>query len=947
MISNKKNKITYFSLTAILILLIPIIGFAQKSKATWSDLSLNRNKSFYDIQKDFKTYWQGKKVTKGIGYKVFKRWEALMKPRVFPSGDLTLASKTYPNFLEWKNNNRHLFDKKSLRAGNWTHVGPPSKPTGYDAGVGRVDFVRFDPTNSNTMYVSTPDGGLWKTTNGNAALPNWTTKNDYLAVIGCSDLAIHPTNPSTMYLATGSWESDKKSIGVLKTVDGGANWTSTSLVLHLSEGYVIRRLIMDPTNPLIMLAATDGGVYRTTDGWATNSLTGLDNNYNINDIKFKPGDNMTVYATGRTGLNTNIFWKSSDNGVTWTAISSGLPPSSETSRVIMGVSVANSNAVYVLAGNIDGGYKGLYFSSSSGVSFTTKSTTPNILNADYPSSGTGGQASHDLAIAVSPIDIDLITVGGISQFRSTDGGENWNILTFWYGTDPLNPGGTPGVAPYLHADVQSIEYLPGSSTTIFATCDGSISRSTDNGLTWSDISNDLQIAQQTDVALSSDDAVMITGLQDIGNLKNTNGVWTYIGGGDGESAFIDRTNNLNIVVSDPNGNHSLSVDGGLNKFSLNDNGLPPGTEFFSPIIQDPVTSTTCYAGGRPDLYKSTNYLDAVTNTHTWTSIGTPSGTGSVTRFVIYPSDPMIIYTLKENAVSKTTNGGSTWTNVTGTLPLGVSYPSNIAISNTDPNRVWVVFSGYTEENKVFKTIDGGTTWTNVNSTSLPNIPINTIVYRNNDVNDAVYIGADIGIFYHDNSNPNWVPYFNDMANSKVTDLEIYYPGSKIRASTYGRGLWESKLYDANEDCSLMVSNTADDGPGSLRRTIACALDGATITFDASLTDGIGDDTIKLTSGPIRISKNINIHQELTTIPIIKADATGPVFNVSGSKLLSLKYVHIYSGTNLNNRAILNNGNLSLENVTIFEKSNIIGTGTTLTNLGNVNIIGNVSILSYP
>lgn len=83
----------------------------------------------------------------------------------------------------------------------------------------------------------------------------------------------------------------------------------------------------------------------------------------------------------------------------------------------------------------------------------------------------------------------------------------------------------------------------------------------------------------------------------------------------------------------------------------------PRNRIFSPIIQDPVTSTTCYAGGRPDLYKSTNYLDAVTNTHTWTSIGTPSGTGSVTRFVIYPSDPMIIYTLKENAVSKTTNGG--------------------------------------------------------------------------------------------------------------------------------------------------------------------------------------------------------------------------------------------------------------------------------------------------
>lgn len=134
----------------------------------------------------------------------------MTKPRVFPSGDLSIINSTYPNFVAWKRNNRDLFDQSGTRAGNWTHVGPPSRPTGYDAGVGRVDFVRFDPTNSNTMYVSTPDGGLWKTTNGNATLPNWSSNNDYLGVIGCSDLAIHPTTPSTMYLATGSWESDKK-----------------------------------------------------------------------------------------------------------------------------------------------------------------------------------------------------------------------------------------------------------------------------------------------------------------------------------------------------------------------------------------------------------------------------------------------------------------------------------------------------------------------------------------------------------------------------------------------------------------------------------------------------------------------------------------------------------------------------------------------------------------
>ncbi|HMS68404.1 MAG TPA: hypothetical protein PKD18_09710, partial [Saprospiraceae bacterium] len=264
------------------------------------------------------------------------------------------------------------------------------------------------------------------------------------------------------------------------------------------------------------------------------------------------------------------------------------------------------------------------------------------------------------------------------------------------------------------------------------------------------------------------------------------------------------------------------------------------------------------------------------------------------------------------------------------------------------DNVWIVFSGYNTDTKVYKTTDGGTTWTDVHSAALPNLPINTIVYLKNDPNDAVYIGADIGIYYTNNTLTNWIPYFNDMANTKVTDLEIYYPTSKLRASTYGRGLWESTVYDASGDCSTTVTNTLDDGLGSLRRAVACAVDGATIGFDPSLVDGIGSDTIKLTSGEIKISKNLNIHQTSGTVSIVKAiGPTGPIFRIEGSKTLSLKYVDLYAATNLNNRALLNNGNLIMENVTIHEKNGIMGTGTTFTNLGNVSILGNVNVVVDP
>jgi len=376
------------------------------------------------------------------------------------------------------------------------------------------------------MYVGATDGGLWKSTTGGTT---WTTNTDFLPIIGCADLAIDPTNTQIMYLATGNWENDRRSIGVLKSIDGGANWIPTSLSWTADDNYKIRRLILDPTNPLIMMVATDGGVFRTTDGWATNSSsTDVDGNYSIWDLKFKPGDSNTVYALGSTS-----FWTSTNNGVNWTNTSTGLPDS-DVSRAVLGVTDANTAYVYALIGNEDNGYKGLYRSIDSGASFTTMSTTPNILHADTPPPASpaegwnGGQANHDLAIIVSPTDAEKVTIGGINQWRSLNGGANWSLFTYWLGTDPAYPGeGT--LVPYTHADIQDIQYLPGSSTTMFTTADGGIYKTTDDGVTWTDQSSGLSIAQQTNIAVSQTNPdFIITGLQDIGTLKKDTSGWKLL-----------------------------------------------------------------------------------------------------------------------------------------------------------------------------------------------------------------------------------------------------------------------------------------------------------------------------------------------------------------------------------------------------------------------------------
>ncbi|GAL78046.1 glycosyl hydrolase [Algibacter lectus] len=106
-----------------------------------------------------------------------------------------------------------------------------------------------------------------------------------------------------------------------------------------------------------------------------------------------------------------------------------------------------------------------------------------------------------------------------------------------------------------------------------------------------------------------------------------------------------------------------------------------------------------------------------------------------------------------------------------------------------------MFSGYSDGEKVYKTTDAGATWVNV-SNGLPNIPMNTVVYRKNSLYDEVYIGADLGVYAIDNNVSSAVPFLTDLPKCAVQDLEIFYPTEStgiIRAATYGRGSWQANL----------------------------------------------------------------------------------------------------------------------------------------------------------
>jgi len=113
----------------------------------------------------------------------------------------------------------------------------------------------------------------------------------------------------------------------------------------------------------------------------------------------------------------------------------------------------------------------------------------------------------------------------------------------------------------------------------------------------------------------------------------------------------------------------------------------------------------------------------------------------------------------------------------------------------NPLEIFATFGGYEDGHKVLRSFNGGGTWTNITG-SLPNVPVNCIVYfdTNGNPDDALYIGTDIGVFYRDNNLGDWIPYNTNLPVTEITDLEIQVSSGILRAGTYGRGIWQTPLF---------------------------------------------------------------------------------------------------------------------------------------------------------
>lgn len=724
------------------------------------------NPKLQDVEAEFNNYWSDKDFkVKGSGWKPFKRYIEFWKSRVLPDGsfpDPSFQFNEYQKFNKLNNKNN-----STQGAVSWTNIGPTTSPGGY-AGIGRVNCVRVNPING-TIWAGTPGGGLWKSSDGGG---NWTATTDNLTILqssGVTDIAFNIQNYNVMYIGTGDdYGGNTKSVGVFKSTDAGVSWNETGLKFSVTNNITISRVMVQPNNPNLILVGASNGIHRSTDAGV--NWTKL-NAISIKDMEWRPNNPSTVYAVGGSK-----FYKSIDDGATWNEVTSGVPTNAQ--RLAIAVTAANSNYVYMIASNGSSGFLGFYKSTDAGVSFTTQSTTPNILGYEVDGSKTGGQGWYDLCIAANPSSANDVFIGGVNNWRSTDGGINWTINTFWYQYSTI---------PTVHADKHDLYF---SGSTLYCGNDGGIYSTSDLGNSWNFISNGLPNSQFYKIGVSTiTPATVIAGAQDNGTKFYKNSVWTDAIGGDGMDCLVDYSNSSIMYGSLYYGDISKTTNGGNTFNQINDanrdgnyDNITESGAWVTPFLLDPLVNATMYVGMK-NIWKSINgglNFSKLTNL---------SSTSNIDMIRIAPTNSNNIYYQNNGVLNYTTDSGINWAVIT--KPDNVSI-SDLSISSTDENKVWLVAGGYNAAKKVYFSTNLGVSWVNV-SGNFPNVIVNCLLITNDGINNRIYCGTDVGVYYSDNNDGSWVSFNSGLPYVKITDLELQKHSSKIIAGTYGRGVWEINL----------------------------------------------------------------------------------------------------------------------------------------------------------
>ena len=697
-----------------------------------------------------------------------------------------IAAYEYTRFLQQSANRM----AGALSGVVWTERGPKN----VSGRTRSVLISSLDPS-GQTVLAAGVGGGLWKTTNISSATPNWTPVNDFFANIAITTIAQDPSDGQTIYFGTGEGWSNADAIrgdGIWRSTDGGTTFTQMAGTGSNSNYYYVNKLVVHPATG-DLYAATNAGLFRflkSTSTWSKVLGSGTGSTINsMADVEIA-ADGAIIAATGAGFPGADgIYRSTSGNSGSFTKLNPGGNgfPTTGFHRIEIACAPSNAAVIYAMVHNsANDGLLNIYKSVDTGANWTT-CTKPADADPGIASDLTRRQAWYDLSIAVDPGNSNVLIVGGIDLFKSTNGGNNWQQLTHWYGGFNYQN---------VHADQHAVVFR--NSSEVYFTNDGGIYRSTDGGTTITFAGTNFNVTQYYACAIHPElgSNKHLAGSQDNGSQQySTPGInnTVEVTGGDGAYCHIDQLNANLQFTSYVYNNYYRSTDGGntFNSIRNNNNG-----SFINPTDFDDVNKVF-YGSYLPGNY--TRLVNAGSSS-TWANVSiTAFGGASVTAVTCSPVTPnRVFFGCNNGRVVRVDNAQSatpTELTINPSSPmLGNVSVSCIAVENDDDNHLLVTYSNY-GWTSVWETKNGGSTWTAVEG-NLPDMPVRFALFNPLDSSSAM-IATELGVWTTDNisgASTVWGPTNTGLANVRTDMLQIRSSDNVVIAATHGRGLFSTDYF---------------------------------------------------------------------------------------------------------------------------------------------------------
>jgi photosystem II stability/assembly factor-like uncharacterized protein len=726
----------------------------------------------------------------------------------------------------------------------WTPLGPGNIG-------GRTRVVKFHPTIPTTLFAAGVSGGIWKS-DDNAI--TWQPTGDGLTNIAINSLLIDPARPDVMYAGTGEGYFREevrgtglplRGSGIYVTTDGARSWQRLAGT-NTPDFHWVNDLEFGVNDSRRIYAATRSGVWRSTDRGATwTRLLAVDVRGGCLDLALRPDrsedvlfascgsyEQATVYRFARAAdrSDAEVVLREPDMGRTSLAIAPSNPDvmyalAASNAPGPQGIYEQGLLAVYRSEGGGKGGTWQTRVSNSDPAFVNTMlltnlvSAAPRVCSSQGSSELPAVMGWYNNVIAVDPRDPNRVWAAGVDWFRSDDGGRNWGLASFGYGS-------TTG-SFYAHSDQHAITFHPnydgeGNQIALIGN-DGGIYRTTNaraatsNGpnaactggqpiqVAWTSLNHGYGVTQFYHGTPFPDGTQYLAGAQDNFTLLGSDAAgpdgWKPVFGGDGGFSAVHPTQTTAWLMEYQWASLGRTTNAGLN-ISQSRTGLDPifasniapeaNYLFIAPFTHDPVTNVI-WLGGEY-LYRGAAFG------FSWSKVPSSRAPddGRISAIAVSPiSNATVFAGTDRGHILRTTNamqvvGGITFT----TTQPRQGWVTSIAV-DAESGAVYATYGNFGGAH-IFRSVDNGETWQSLDGsgpTGFPDIPVHSIVVDPDDP-QRLYLGTDLGVMVSIDGGATWMAEetgFGPAVTMWLSLIRTPAGQKQLFAFTHGRGAWRVTL----------------------------------------------------------------------------------------------------------------------------------------------------------